>query len=84
MGYPVHMRLHITVDDEVVAELDRRAGRGRRSALIVEFIRRGLEDEQRWDDVEAGLGAIDDEGHAWDEDPAGWVRAQRSDARRAG
>ena len=52
--------------------------------MIVEFIRRGLEDEQRWDDVESALGALDDGGHAWDDDPARWVRAQRRDARRAG
>lgn len=52
--------------------------------MIVEFIRRGLEDEQRWDDVEAALGALDNGGHAWDDDPAAWVREQRSDARRAG
>ncbi len=78
------MRLHITIDDDVVAELDRRAGRGRRSTMIAEFIRRGLEDEQRWDDVESSLGALDDGGHEWDDDPAAWVRAQRSDVRRAG
>ena len=52
--------------------------------MIVEFIRRGLEDEQRWDDVEAALGAVDDGGHEWDDDPAAWVRAQRRDTRRAG
>lgn len=84
MCYRRPMRLHITIDDAVVAELDRRAGRGRRSAMIAEFIRRGLEDEQRWDDVEAALGALDDGGHEWDDDPAQWVRAQRSDVRRAG
>ncbi|MGO9355626.1 MAG: ribbon-helix-helix protein, CopG family, partial [Mycobacterium sp.] len=28
------MRLHITVDDELVAELDQRAGRRQRSAFI--------------------------------------------------
>jgi hypothetical protein len=78
------MRVHITIDDDVVAELDRRAGRGRRSAMIVEFIRRGLEDEQRWDDVESALGALDDLGHEWDDDPAAWIRAQRSDADRTG
>lgn len=80
----MHMRVHITLDDALVAELDRRAGRGRRSAMIVEFIRRGLEDERRWDDVEAALGALDDRGHEWDDDPAAWVRGQRSDDRRTG
>lgn len=78
------MRLHIKLDDELVAELDRRAGRRRRSAMIAEFIRRGLEDEQRWDDVESALGALDDDGHDWDDDPAAWVQAQRRDVRRAG
>ena len=79
------MRLHIALDDELVAELDRRVGPRQRSAFIAELIRRGLEDERRWDDIEAALGQLSDEGHDWDEDPAGWVRAQRrGDARRAG
>lgn len=79
------MRLHIALDDELVAELDRRAGPRQRSAYIAELIRRGLEDEQRWDDVEAALGGIADQGHQWDDDPATWVRAQRrGDQRRAG
>jgi len=42
------MRLHITVDDELVAEPDQRAGSRRRSAFIAELIRRGLDDGQRW------------------------------------
>lgn len=78
------MRLHITLDDAVVAELDQRAGRRRRSAFIVELIRRGLDDERRWEDIESALGTISDEGHSWDEDPAEWVREQRSDKRRSG
>lgn len=79
------MRLHIALDDELVAELDRRAGARRRSAFIAELVRRGLDDERRWDDIEAALAAIPDQGHEWDDDPAVWVRAQRhGDARRAG
>ena len=79
------MRLHITLDDELVQDLDRRAGERNRSAYIAEIIRRTLADEQRWDDLEAGLGSIADRGHDWDDDPAGWVRAQRrTDDRRAG
>ncbi|WP_343603122.1 hypothetical protein [Mycobacterium sp.] len=42
------MRVHITVDNELVAELDRRPGSRRRSAFIAELIRRGLDDEHRW------------------------------------
>jgi len=79
------MRVHIALEDELVAELDRRAGARRRSAFIAELIRRALDDEHRWDDIEAGLGALADEGHPWDHDPAGWVRQQRrGDDRRAG
>lgn len=79
------MRLHIALDDDLVADLDRRVGPRRRSAFIAELIRRGLEDERRWDDIEAALGAIADTGHEWDDDPATWVRAQRrGDVRRAG
>jgi len=79
------MRLHIALDDALVAELDRRVGARRRSAFIAELIRRGLEDEQRWDDIEAALGQLPDSGHEWDHDPAEWVRSQRrGDRRRAG
>jgi hypothetical protein len=79
------MRLHIALDDELVADLDRRVGPRRRSAFIAELIRRGLEDEQRWDDIESALGALSDSGHEWDDDPATWVRSQRGgDRRRAG
>jgi hypothetical protein len=79
------MRLHIALDDALVGELDRRVGPRQRSAFIAELIRRGLDDERRWDDIEAALGGIEDHGHEWDDDPGGWVRAQRgSDTRRAG
>jgi len=79
------MRLHIQLEDELVAELDERAGPRRRSAFVAELIRRALDDERRWDDIEASLGSIADTGHEWDEDPAAWVRAQRrTDPRRSG
>jgi Arc/MetJ family transcription regulator len=71
------MRLHISLDDDLVAELDRRVGRRRRSAFIAETIRRALEDQRRWDDIEAALGAVRDGDHDWDRDPAGWVRSAR-------
>lgn len=79
------MRLHIELDDELVADLDLRAGPRRRSAYIRALIRRGLDNDQRWDQIEASLGSIPDAGHDWDDDPATWVRAQRqADARRSG
>lgn len=53
--------------------------------FISETIRRALEDERRWEDIEAGLGALADSEHEWDRDPAGWVTAQRnSDPARVG
>jgi Arc/MetJ family transcription regulator len=79
------MRLHISLDDDLIEQLDQRVGRRRRSAFIGETVRRALEDARRWDDIEASLGALSDTGHEWDEDPAEWVRAQRrSDPTRVG
>jgi len=79
------MRLHISLDEDLIKQLDERVGRRRRSAFIGETVRRALEDERRWEDIEAGLGALADAEHEWDADPAGWVRAQRfSDASRVG
>ena len=79
------MRIHVALEDALVAELDRRAGARRRSAFVAELIKRGLEDERRWDDIESALGSVPDSGHEWDEDPAMWVRRQRhGDQRRSG
>jgi hypothetical protein len=39
---------------------------------------RKLDAERRWNDIEASLGTLPDHGHEWDDDPAGWVAAQRS------
>ena len=79
------MRLHISLDDELVEELDRRVGRRRRSMFIANTVRRALDDARRREDIEAGFGALAGEAHEWDADPAGWVHAQRfSDPRRVG
>jgi metal-responsive CopG/Arc/MetJ family transcriptional regulator len=79
------MRLHISLEDELVAELDRRVGKRKRSAFIERLLRRTLDDERRWDEVMASAGTISAEGHEWDGDPAAWVHAQRfADARRVG
>jgi metal-responsive CopG/Arc/MetJ family transcriptional regulator len=81
----MHMRVHIALDDELISELDRRAGPRRRSAFISELIRRGLDDERRWDEIESALAGLVDSDHDWDDDVAGWVRSQRQgDRRRAG
>jgi len=79
------MRLHITLEDEVVRELDRRVGPRQRSGFITAAVRIALDDERRWDLVESSFGAIEGEGHGWDDDPAAWVQRQRRmDAARVG
>ncbi len=79
------MRLHITLEDDVVAELDRRVGPRQRSGFVAAAIRAALQDERRWDELRSAVGALEDSGHAWDDDPAGWVRDQRgADQRRTG
>ncbi|HKG04308.1 MAG TPA: hypothetical protein VKB03_14110 [Conexibacter sp.] len=79
------MRLHISLEDDLVAQLDRRIGRRRRSAFISETLRRALDDETRWDDIETGIATLAGQEHEWDADPARWVHDQRfADARRVG
>jgi metal-responsive CopG/Arc/MetJ family transcriptional regulator len=79
------MRLHITLAGELVEQLDRRAGSRHRSAFIAETLRRALEDERRWSDIEAALATVADRGHDWDADPGSWVReTRRADERRLG
>lgn len=78
------MRVHITLDDGLVAELDRRVGSRRRSGFIAEAVRRALDDEHRWEVIESAIGALADNRHAWDDDPSAWVRAQRRADRRVG
>lgn len=79
------MRVHITLDDDIVRELDRRVGARRRSAYIAGAVERALDDDHRWELLQSALGSISDAGHDWDEDAARWVRDQRrADARRVG
>lgn len=79
------MRVHITLRPELVKELDRRVGRRRRSGFIAQAVSQALDDERRWELIQASIGSIADVDHAWDGDPAAWVREQRrADDRRVG
>jgi len=79
------MRLHITLSEEIVRELDRQAGARGRSAYIARAVERALDDDSRWELLESALGSIPDRGHEWDKDPGRWVRDQRrADERRVG
>ena len=79
------MRMHIELDDDLVAQVDRIAGPRGRSGFVRTAVERAVRQEMSWAAIEAAAGAIDDEGHDWDDDPAAWVREQRrADTRRAG
>lgn len=79
------MRLHIELDDDLVARVDALSGPRGRSSFVRAAVEQAVLQQRRWTDIEAAAGAIADEGHEWDPDPASWVREQRSaDARRAG
>jgi hypothetical protein len=79
------MRLHITLSDDLIRDLDQRVGPRRRSGFIARAVRLALEDEARWELVESSLGSIESEGHEWDADPAAWVRgSRRADVTRVG
>jgi hypothetical protein len=83
--YRVAMRLHISLDDDIVQALDGRVGQRQRSMFIAAAIRRALDDDRRWEDIEAVVGALAESDHAWDVDPAAWVREQRTaDVSRVG
>ena len=77
------MRLHVHVEDELIAQVDAIAGPGRRSAFIRKAVRAAVEHQNRWDLIKQAAGSIPDRGHEWDEDPADWVRrGRRADPRR--
>jgi hypothetical protein len=78
------MRLHIQIDDRLLAELDEAVGQRQRSAYISRAVRHQLDEDRRRRSLRAAMGSIEDGGHDWDDDPADWVRRQRSDDRRAG
>lgn len=79
------MRLHISLEDELVKELDKRVGKRGRSGFIAQAVRQSLDDQRRWDLILGAIGSIPDHGHEWDQDPAAWVREQRrGSARRRG
>lgn len=79
------MRLHISIDDALVSELDRYVGRGNRSAFIAKTVERALGEARRWAEIDASLGGIEDSGHDWDPDPVAWVEAgRRQDEHRVG
>jgi hypothetical protein len=79
------VRIHVHLDDALVAELDERVGARGRSRFIERATRAALDDQRRWEAICSAIGVVDDRGHAWDADPAAWVNEERGrDARRVG
>ena len=79
------MRVHISLEEDLVAQIDRRVGSRRRSTYIAEAVRKKLESDLRWEKIRSAYGSISDEGHPWDPDPARWVHeSRREDPRRVG
>ena len=79
------MRVHITLAESDVRRMDERVGARRRSRFIAEAVRQALDDADRWESIESAIGSLEDRDHAWDADPAAWVRSQRrQDPRRTG
>lgn len=81
----MHMRMHIELDDAIVTEIDALAGPRRRSAFVREAIKAAVEKQRRKSRLREAAGILRDSEHEWDDDPAAWVRRQRSgDLRRVG
>jgi hypothetical protein len=77
------MRLHVHLDDDLVAELDRLVGERGRSAYIEDAVRDRIDRARRWDKIWAAAGSIGDEGHPWDPDPSAYIHAERVRQTRA-
>lgn len=72
------MRLHITLDDDLVADLDQLVGPGKRSAFITTAVRKAIEESKRWEGIFDSLGSLPPEGGGkWGDDPDAWVRNER-------
>ena len=85
MLYIVPVRVHVSLEQHLVEEIDRRVGPRRRSSYIAEAVARRLDQDRRWEKIWSAVGSIPDTGHEWDEDPAAWVHEQRrADPRRVG
>lgn len=79
------MRMHLEVDDALVAEIDELAGPRGRSAFVREAVRDAVDRRRRAYRIRRAAGVVRDGGHEWDADPADWVQRQRAgDPKRVG
>lgn len=81
----IHMRMHIELADAIVTEIDAIAGPRRRSAFVLEAVLSAVDRHRRKNLLRQAAGILGNSEHEWDDDPAAWVRLQRSgDPRRVG
>ena len=79
------MRMHIELDDAIVTEIDSIAGLRRRCAFVREAVLAAVDRHRRKIRLRQAAGILRNTEHDWDDDPAAWVRRQRSgDPRRVG
>jgi hypothetical protein len=79
------MRVHISLDEDLVHEIDEQAGIRGRSSYIADAVRKQIDQDRRWKLMRSAIGSISDEGHPWDADVARWVHeSRREDPRRVG
>ena len=71
------MRMHIELDDDLVAQVDQLAGARGRSAFVRSAVQVAVRQAARWSQLDGAAAAISDHGHEWDADPAAWVHSQR-------
>ena len=81
----MHMRMHIELDAEIVAQVDAISGPRRRSTFVREAVVAAVDRHRRTSRLRGAAGLLRESRHDWDDDPAGWVSQQRSgDPRRVG
>lgn len=72
------MRMHIILEREIVSEIDAIAGSRRRSAFVREAVLAAVDRHRRASSLRKAAGMFSASEHDWDDDPAAWVRQQRS------
>lgn len=81
----MHMRVHIQLDDPIVAEIDAIAGPRRLSAFVRNAVLAAVDRYRCARPLRQAAGALGNSEHEWDDDPAMWVSRQRSaDPQRVG
>ena len=79
------MRLHLELDDSLIAEIDEFSGPRGRSRFIRQAIEAALRQRRQKKLLAEVRGVLAGTSHDWEKDVAGWVRDQRrNDEQRVG